>query len=146
MFNVLFIRCFKLICIAWVIDCKHQPQWRHQQILYSTSLNVEMVYEKNDSSLLFSHSRKSPTLGSTIQWETRLGPRVGISCPHWTPMMDSIYLTYQFQPVGKTKNEQSHAGNTLFPDVIVVLKMTSPCRILAYSGFLEAFFMFFFAI
>ena len=59
-------------------------------------------------------------------------------------MMDSIYLTYQFQPVGKTKNEQSHAGRTPFCDVIVVLKMPSPCQILAYSGFLEAFFMFFF--
>ena len=26
LFNELFIRCFKLICTARVIDCKHRPQ------------------------------------------------------------------------------------------------------------------------
>ena len=45
-----------------------------------------LVYEKKNRSLVFSGSRKIPTLGSTVQWETRLaefpsgtvGPRVGI--------------------------------------------------------------------
>ena len=45
-----------------------------------------MVYEKKNRSLVFSGSRKIPTLGSIVQWETReasfptgtVGPRVGI--------------------------------------------------------------------
>ena len=45
-----------------------------------------MVYEKKNRSLVFSGSRKIPTLGSTVHWETRqasfptgtVGPRVGI--------------------------------------------------------------------
>ena len=45
-----------------------------------------VVYEKKNRSLVFSGSRKIPTLGSTVQWETRqasfptgtMGPRVGI--------------------------------------------------------------------
>ena len=45
-----------------------------------------LVYEKKNRSLVFSGSRKIPTLGSTVQWETRLaefptgtvGPQVGI--------------------------------------------------------------------
>ena len=32
----------------------------------------KMVCEKNNQSLLFSCSRKIPTLGSIVQWETRL--------------------------------------------------------------------------
>ena len=39
--------------------------------IYTTLLNIEWVYEKNNRSLLFSGSRKIPTLGSTVQWETR---------------------------------------------------------------------------
>ena len=54
MFNVLSIRGFKLVCTALVIDGKHQPQWRHQQIVYSTPLNVELVFEKKNRLLLFS--------------------------------------------------------------------------------------------
>ena len=75
-----------LICTARVIDCIHQPQRRHQQILYSTSLNVKLVHEKKNRSLLFSGSRKIPTLGITVQRETQqdsflsgmVGPPVGI--------------------------------------------------------------------
>ena len=45
-----------------------------------------VVYEKKNRSLVFSGDRKIPTLGSTVQWETRqasfptgmVGPRVGI--------------------------------------------------------------------
>ena len=51
-------------------------------LLYRTVV----VYEKKNRSLVFSGSRKIPTLGSTVQWETRqasfptgtVGPRVGI--------------------------------------------------------------------
>ena len=68
--------------VARVIG-KHQPQWRHQQILYRTSLNVELLYDKNNRSLLFSGSRKIPTLGPPVHWERGLptetmGPGVGI--------------------------------------------------------------------
>ena len=56
-------------------------------ILYHNvrSQNLELVYEKNGS-FVFRNSRKIPTLGSTVQWETwqasfltgMVGPRVGI--------------------------------------------------------------------
>ena len=39
-----------------------------------------------------------------------------------TPDRDSVvftHLTYLYQPVGKIKNEQSHAGHTSIRDVIV---------------------------
>ena len=63
-----FFRCFKLICTARVIDCLHRPQWRHQQILHST-----VLYR---------------TVRFPLEWWA-LG--LGFFCPHWTPMMDSIY-------------------------------------------------------
>ena len=105
LFNALFIRCFKLICQPRVIDCKHRSQWRHQQI-NTVLYRMVVVYEKKNRSLVFSGSRKIPTLGSTVQWETRqasfptgtVGHGLGFFYPHWTPMMDSIYLTHPYQP------------------------------------------------
>ena len=55
---------------------------RYYTVLYHTVV----VYEKKNRSLVFSGSRKIPTLGSIVQWETRqvsfptgtVGPRVGI--------------------------------------------------------------------
>ena len=55
---------------------------RYYTVLYRTVV----VYEKKNRSLVFSCSRKFPTLGSTVQWETRqalfptgtVGPRFGI--------------------------------------------------------------------
>ena len=44
--NALFIRCFKLIYTARVIDCKHRSQWRHQQILHSTVPYGRGIWEK----------------------------------------------------------------------------------------------------
>ena len=38
-------------------------------------------------------------------------------------MMDSIYLTYPYKPVGKTKNEQPHVAAKMICDVIVILKL-----------------------
>ena len=65
------------------------------------SLNVDLVYEKKNRSLVFSGSRKIPTLGSTIQWETRqasfptgtVGPWVGIFL---SPLStnDGFYLSH----------------------------------------------------
>ena len=80
---------------------------------YTVLYRKVVVYEKKNRSLVFSGSRKIPTLWSTIQWETRqasfptgtVGPWVGIFCPHWTPMMDSIDLTYLYQPVETIKIE-----------------------------------------
>ena len=46
LFNALFIRCFKLIYTARVIDCKHRSQWRHQQILHSTVPYGRGIWEK----------------------------------------------------------------------------------------------------
>ena len=72
-------------------------------ILYRTlwSLNLELVYEKKNGSLVFSGSRKIPTLWSTGQWETQqssfptgtMGPRVGIFL---SPLdtNDGFYLSY----------------------------------------------------
>ena len=105
LFNALFICCFKLICTARVIDCKHRPQWRHQQILYCTIPNGRKIYNwymrKKNRSLVFSGSRKIQTIGSTIHWETRqasfptgtLGPRVGIFL-FPLDINDGFYLSY----------------------------------------------------
>ena len=70
---------------------------RYYTVLYRTVV----VYEKKNRSLVFSGSRKIPTLGSTIQWETRqasfptgtVGPRVGIFL---SPLNtnDGFYLSY----------------------------------------------------
>ena len=71
-----------------------------------------------------------PTLGSTIQWETRqasfptgkVDPRVGIFL---SPLNtnDGFYLShiYPYQPVGKIKLEQLNAGRMSIRDVIVML-------------------------
>ena len=53
---------------------------------YTVLYHTVVVYEKKNRSLVFSGSRKIPTLGFTVQWETRqasfptgtVGPRVGI--------------------------------------------------------------------
>ena len=55
---------------------------RYYAVLYRTVV----VYEKKNKSLVFSGSRKIPTLGSSVQWEIQqasfptetMGPRVGI--------------------------------------------------------------------
>ena len=93
-----------------------------------------MVYEKKNRSLVFSGSRKIPTLGSTVQWETRqasfptgmVGPRVGIFL---SPLNtnDGFYLSHTPVPVlGNDKKgiaaRRPHAGRTSIRDVIVMLK------------------------
>ena len=67
-----------------------------------------VVYEKKNRSLVFSGSRKIPTLGSTVQWETRqasfptgtVGPRVGIFL---SPLNtnDGFYLSHMGSDVGQ---------------------------------------------
>ena len=79
--------------------------------IYSTWLNVELVYEKKNRSLLFSGSRKIPNLGSIVQWLTQQasfptgieGPWVGIFLsPLYT--YDRFYLSYIPEPTfGKDK-------------------------------------------
>ena len=61
-------------------------------------------------------------------------------------MMDSIYLTYPYQPLGKIKKRtiacRQHAGLTSIRDVSVMLKL---CHFVAsprIQDFLEAFFVF----
>ena len=57
--------------------------------------------------------------------------KLGFFCPHWTPMMDSIYPAYLYQPMGKIKNAR-------WPHVDLWrhchVKMESPCNISVYSG------------
>ena len=51
---------------------------RYYTVLYRTVV----VYEKKNRSLVFSGSRKIPTLGSTVQWETRQASfPTGMVCP-----------------------------------------------------------------
>ena len=75
---------------------------RYITVLYRTV----MVYEKKNRSLVFSGSRKIPTLGSTVQWETRqasfptgtVGPPVGIFL---SPLNtnDEFYLSYPLHAI-----------------------------------------------
>ena len=103
---------------------------RYYTVLYRTVV----VYEKKNRSLVFSGSRKIPTLGSTVWWETRqasfptgtVGPRVGIFL---SPLNtnDQFYLSHIPVPVrGKDKRQTAagwrHSGHSLICDVIVLLK------------------------
>ena len=111
LFYALFIRCFKLICIQCasltvIIDLSDVTN-KYYTVLYRTVV----VYEKKNRSLVFSGSRKIPTLGSTVQWETRqasfptgtVGPPVGIFL---SPLStnDGFYLSHIPVPaLGKDK-------------------------------------------
>ena len=110
---------------------------KYNAVLYRTVV----AYEKKNRSLVFSGSRKIPTLGSTIQWETRqasfptgtVGPRVGIFL---SPLNtnDGFYLSqYPYQPMGKKKtNSWRRPYINLWRQCNG--KMTPSCRISAYSG------------
>ena len=97
LFNALFIHSFKLICIAHVIDCKHRPQWRHQQIYHSTVPYGRGIWEKESiiGVQWFQKPRVHRSVGNSASlvshWKG--GPSGWDFCPHWTPMMDTIYPT-----------------------------------------------------
>ena len=86
LFNALFVRCFKSICTARVIDDVNIDLSDVTNKYYTVLYGTVVVYEKKNRSLVFGGSRKIPTLGSTVQWETRqasfptgtVGPGVGI--------------------------------------------------------------------
>ena len=103
---------------------------RYYTVLYRTVV----VYEKKNRSLVFSGSRKIPTLGSNVQWETRqasfptgtVGPRVGIFL---SPLNtnDGFYLSHIPVPTrGKDKKRTvtrwPYPGHTSMLGVIVMLK------------------------
>ena len=76
------MRClFERVSLTVNIDLSDVTN-KYYTVLYRTVV----VYEKKNRSLVFSGSRKIPTLGSSVQWETRqasfptgtVGPRVGI--------------------------------------------------------------------
>ena len=108
-----------------------------------------MVYEKKNRSFVFSGSRKIPTLGSTIQWETwqasfptgTVGPRVGIFL---SPLNtnDGFYLSHKPVPaLGKDKNnEKPHAGRTSIRDVILCKNDVTMSYLSFFRIFLEVFF------
>ena len=91
-----------LICPARVLDCNNidlsDVTNNYNTVLYRTVV----VYEKKNRSLVFSGSRKIPTLGSNVQWETRqalfptgtVGPRVGIFLSPLNTNDGFIYLTW----------------------------------------------------
>ena len=112
-----------------------------------------MVYEKKNRSLVFSGSRKIPTLGSTVQWETRqasfltgtVGPWVWIFL---SPLNtnDGFYLSHTPIPaLGKDKERTAarcpHANRPSIHDVIVMLKRRHNVASQRIQDFLEALFM-----
>ena len=113
---------------------------------YTVLYRTVVVYEKKNRSLVFSGSRKIPTLGSTVQWETRqaslptgtVGPRVGFFL---SPLNtnDGFYLSRIPVPAcGKEKtNSRTSAAHWshVNPWRHCNVKMMSPCHISAYSGF-----------
>ena len=123
---------------------------------YTVLYHTVMVYEKKNRSLVFSDSRKIPTLGSTVQWETwqalfptgMVGPRVGIFL---SPLNtnDGFYLSHLPVPAhGKDKKRTApcrpHPGQTLIHGVIVMLKKCHYVPSQQIQNFLEDFFMVFF--
>ena len=120
---------------------------RYYTVLYRTVV----VYEQKNRSLVFSGSRKKPNpwvhrssgkLGKPRFPLERWAFGLGFFCPHWTPMMDSIYLTYLYQPVGTIKKRAAARWPHIDPWRHCNVKITSLCKISAYSGFLEAFILF----
>ena len=88
----------KVVSVMYIINIDlNDVTNKYYTVLYRTV----MLYEKKNRSLVFSGSRKIPTLGSTVQWETRqalfptgtVGPRVGIFL---SPLNtnDGFYLSY----------------------------------------------------
>ena len=120
---------------------------RYYTVLYRTVL----VYENKNRSLVFSGSRKIPTLGSTVQWETwqasfptrTVGARVGIFL---SPLNTNERFYLSHKPVtarGKDKTYSrtlairwSHADAWRLYNV----QMASPCRISVNSVFSGSLF------
>ena len=110
-----------------------------------------VVYEKKNRSLVFSDSRKIPTLGYTVQWETRqasfptgtVGPRVG---DFLSPLNtnDGLYLSHiPVSARGKDKKEGPNTGRKSIRDVTVTLKLRHHLASQLIQEFLEVFLMFF---
>ena len=146
--NVLFIRCFKFICTARVIDCKHQPQWRLKQIIWHIMWNCYMRKRFNQNCSVVPEKFQP----SCQPFNGKLGkprkPRfplerntigLGFSHPHWPPMMDSIYFTYPYQPMGKIKNEQLHVSHTLAARQSVTSLLCSNNVTMLYLGLIRIF-------
>ena len=105
---------------------------------YTVLYRTVVVYEKKNRSLVFSGSRKIPTLGSTVQWETRqasfptatVGPRVGIFLSplntndgfylsHIAPYLLHRQNEYQYQsPVDKFQNGRDYLKLTTINIII----------------------------
>ena len=106
---------------------------------YTVLYRTVVVYEKKNRSLVFSGSRKIPTLGSTVQWETRqasfptatVGPRVGIFLSplntndgfylsHIDPYLLHRLSEYQYQsPADKFQNGLDYLKLTTRINIII---------------------------
>ena len=122
---------------------------------YTVLYRTVVVYEKKNRSLVFSGSRKIPTLGSIIQWETRqasfltgtVGPWVGIFL---SPLNtnDGFYLSHTPIPaLGKDKKKRTaarrpHAGRTSIRDVIVMFKWRTMSHLSDFRIFWKLFHVF----
>ena len=122
-------------------------------IQYRTVRSLELVYEKKESIIVVQWFQKNPNLRvhhSVGNRSWKLGkPRfplerwalgLGFFCPHWTHLMDSIYLTYLYQPVGKIKKRTAARLPHIHPLGHCNFRFTSPCRISANSGFSGSLF------
>ena len=121
---------------------------RYYKVLYRTVV----VYEKKNRSWCSVDPEKSQPLGPPFSG--KLGkPRfplerwalgLGFFCPHWTPMIDSIYLINPLQPVGKIKRtvvRWQYAGRTRMRDVFKMFKWCHHVASQWIQYFLEAFSM-----
>ena len=135
-------RITSLVCIFETSEhqpqCKHQSQWRLQQILYNMSLEIDWYMRKNQS-FLFSGSRKISTLGSTIQWETgqasfptgTVRPWVGI---FQSPLNTNVRFILPWLSREGCILVVTNSRTWSSCDVIVILSyVIMSCRILAYS-------------
>ena len=100
---------------------------------YTVLFRTVVVYEKKNRSLVFSGSRKIPTIGSTVQWETQqasfptgtVGPQVGIFL---SPLNtnDGFYLSH-IPTRGKDKNGTATHWKTSDIPVMFKCYVTSQC-------------------
>ena len=105
-----------VICTARVIDCLHRPQWRHQQILYSTEPYSRGIWEKE--SIIGVHwfpKNPSPLVHRSVGNSASLVSHWNGGPSGWdfsVPTEHQWWILFishtPYHPMGKTKIEQLH--------------------------------------